>query len=69
MTPRRRMRNDTAAALKGFLETCCDLGTKDGEDAGSRPCSRLLQQAAPLADAPPLEIPDYCSMAGVICAR
>jgi len=71
VTPRRRMRNDTAAALKGFLETCCDVsGNKDGEDnAASRPCSRLLEQQAPLADAPPLEIPDYCSMPGVICAR
>lgn len=71
VTPRRRMRNDTAAALKGFLETCCDVtsNNKDGEDAASRPCSRLLEQQAPLADAPPLEIPDYCSMSGVICAR
>ena len=73
VTPRRRMLNGTAAALKGFLSTCCDAsisgGTKDGDDAASRPCSRLLEQAAPLADAPPLEVPDYCSMAGVICAR
>ena len=71
VTPRRRMRNDTAAALKGFLETCCgDINDReDGGASSSRPCSRLLEQAAPLADAPPLEIPDYCSMAGVICTR
>lgn len=67
VTPRRRMNNDTAAALKGFLSTCCDVN--NGEDHGSRPCSRLLEQPAPLADAPPLEIPDYCSMPGIICAR
>lgn len=70
VTSHRRMNNDTAAALKGFLSTCCDVsGKEEGDPASSRPCSRLLEQAAPLADAPPLEIPDYCSMPGIICAR
>jgi hypothetical protein len=75
VTPRRTMLNDTAAALKGFLSTCCETGGKEtggGDDASalsSRPCLRLLEQASPLADAPPLETPDFCSMSGVICAR
>lgn len=70
------MRNETAAALKGFLNTCCGARGEGGDEAkkkdpGSpyRPCLRMLEAPAPLADAAPLEIPDYCAMNGIICAR
>ena len=64
------MLNETAAALKGFLNTCCARDEEQkNEGSPYRSCLKMLEVPAPLADAAPLEIPDYCAMNGIICAR